>query len=388
MIEKTNCSLFKICGGCQLLDLNYTDTLNFKLNFVNQCLKEQKIKYHIEKIIGANQNIEYRNKMILAFRKVNGKIISGFYEENSHEVVNVEKCMMHSKVQNEIAQGIKKIIEELRLQPYDEDRKSGLIRYVIIKEAVKTNEILIVVVTSSDAFVARSEFVKRVRSLSQSIKTIIQNINPRKTSIVLGEKERILYGKGYICDEFMHIYFPISSKSFYQVNPLQTIQLYQTVKDFADLKKNDRILDAYSGVGTIGMILANQVKEVISVENNRQSVMVGMHHAKENQIKNVHFVCDDATNFIQKFVFNQEKIDCLIMDPPRNGSTPAFLHSTLDLKPRKIIYVSCGPESLARDLKILCQKDYIISKSCLVDMFCWTKHVETVMLLCLKTTQN
>ncbi len=380
MTEKVTCPLFKKCGGCQLLNLTYQKTLQEKLDYVNTCLKKQKIHFQINKIIGSEKNVQYRNKMIIGFKKVNGKVIAGFYEENSHQIIDLEDCLMHSPLQNQIARGIKEIIISMRLQPYDEDKKTGVIRYAIIKEAVATGELLVVIVTATDTFVARSEFVKRVRALSNSIKTIIQNVNARKTSIVLGEKERILYGKGYIYDYLFGIRFPISSKSFYQVNPLQTIKLYQTVKDFANISKNDVILDAYSGVGTIGMILASEAKKVISVENNKQAVMIGINNAKENKIQNVHFICDDATHFIQNMASEQLKIDCLIMDPPRTGSTPSFLSSAIHLKPQKIVYVSCGPDTLARDLTILL-KEYKIKKATLVDMFCWTKHVETVVCL-------
>lgn len=383
MTEKVNCSLFKKCGGCQLLNFTYQKTLQEKLTYVNKCLKEQKINFQIDKIIGSEKNVQYRNKMIIGFKKVNGKVISGFYEENSHQIIDLDDCLMNSPLQNQIARGLKEIMISMRLQPYDEDKKTGFIRYAIIKEAVVTNELLVVIVTATDTFVARSEFVKRVRALSNSIKTIIQNVNARKTSIVLGEKERILYGKGYIYDYLFGIRFPISSKSFYQVNPLQTIKLYQTVKDFANISKNDVILDAYSGVGTIGMILASDAKEVISVENNKQAVMIGINNAKENKIHNVHFICDDATHFIQNMASEHVKIDCLIMDPPRTGSTPIFLSSAMHLKPRKIVYVSCGPDTLARDLTFLL-KDYKIKEATLVDMFCWTKHVETITLLCLR----
>lgn len=384
MTEQIKCSLFPKCGGCQLLNQTYQETLRFKLDLVNTYLKEQKIDHYVHKILPANQNLAYRNKMILAFRKVSGRVISGFYEENSHQVVDLKECLMHSTIQNQIAFGIKTIIETLKIPPYDEDKRVGLIRYIIIKEAVSTKEILVVIVTSVEVFPARNEFVKRIRNLSNNIKSIIQNVNSRKTSIVLGDKERVLFGKGFVYDELMHLRFPISSKSFYQVNPAQTIQLYSLVKEYLNPEKNEILVDAYSGVGTIGMIMADSVKQVISVENNKQAVMIGINNAKFNQIKNIQFYCDDATNFIKKLADERVKIDCLIMDPPRSGSTLEFLHTAVSLKPKKIIYVSCGPDTLARDLRVFCSKEYQIIKSCCVDMFCWTKHVETVMLLCLK----
>lgn len=379
-MNNVSCKYFKKCGNCQLLNKSYEETLKHKLNYVNECLKKYNIKEKVSDIIDADPNTKYRNKMIVAYKYQNGKILSGFYEENSHKIVDIDYCLMHSDLQNEIANGIKKIFTDLKIKPYDEDKRTGLIRYVLIREAVYQKEVLITLVTSTDMFPARSEVVKRIRSLSPLIKTITQNINPRKTSIIFGDKERVLYGDGLIKDDMCNITFNLGSKSFYQINPYQTTKLYQKVFELAKFKGNETIIDAYSGVGTIGMILSKNVKNVISVENNRQAVDAAIINAKNNNIKNVKFICDDATKFILKLSKENIKIDAIVMDPPRSGSTPEFLNAAIRFSPKKIIYVSCDPLTLARDLAIL-TKYYQITDTVCVDMFCWTNHVETIVML-------
>jgi 23S rRNA (uracil1939-C5)-methyltransferase len=265
-------------------------------------------------------------------------------------------------------------------QAYDEDRKTGLIRYVLIKESYTNKNILITIVTSSDIFPGRSEFVKELRNKFPEITTIIQNINPRKTSIVLGEQERVLFGPGYIVDELLGLKFKIFSKTFYQINPEQTTKLYSKVIEYGNFKGNEIVIDAYCGVGTIGMSVARSVKEVIGVEQNKQSVINAKSNARDNNIKNINFICDDATSFIEEIAKDNAKVDVVIMDPPRIGSTEKFLNSLKKLKPKKIIYVSCEAKTLARDVKLILS-DYSISKICLVDMFVGTYHVETVVLL-------
>lgn len=381
MVDNLVCPLSKKCGNCPLASHTYHETIKIKQDYVNKLFKNANINKKIDDMSLAFNNISYRNKMIIGFKKVNGKKIAGFYEENSHKVVDLEYCPLHTKEQNKIAQAIKNIIFRLKLPIYDEDRKTGLIRFALIRESFITKEILVTIVTASENFPARSEFVKYLKESSKNIKTIIQNINNRSTSIVLGDKERILYGSGYIKDELLGLKFQITSKSFYQVNPEQTVVLYKIVEQLAKLNKTDVLLDAYSGVGTIGLYLSSKVKQVISVENNRQAVFAAIANAKMNHITNDTFVLDDATNFITNLDKKSINIDVLVMDPPRTGSTIAFLEAATTLSPRKIIYVSCGPDTLVRDLKYLLKGGYEIKYVHCVDMFCWTNHIETVCLL-------
>lgn len=375
------CNISKKCGSCQLIDKTYDETLKIKLNNVNNLFKQNKINYQIKEINPSPNITKYRNKMIVGFRFVNNEIIAGFYEENSHKVISLDYCLMHSDVQNKIVTETVKIMKQLKLRPYDEDKKTGLIRYLLIKEGFKTKEIMVVVVTGQEVFPGSNEFCKRIRNIDPNIKTIIQNINTRKTSVVLGDKEKILYGPGQISDYLCDLRFNITSKSFFQVNPLQAQNLYQKVKDYADFKGNEVIIDAYSGVGTIGMFLSDKVNKVISVENNKQAHLAAITNAKNNKIKNVLFYNDDATDFIYQLAKQREKIDVVVMDPPRTGSTEQFIDSCIKLNPKKIVYVSCGPDTLARDLQLFYKNKYFITKGSCFDMFCFSEHIETVVLL-------
>ena len=375
------CKISNKCGSCQLLDKEYEETLKIKLSHVNELFKKNNINYVIKEINPSENKIKYRNKMIVGFKYINNDIIAGFYEENSHKIIAMDSCLMHSDIQNKIVQETIKIMKQLKLRPYDEDRRNGLIRYLLIKEGFKTNELMVVIVTGQEVFPGSNEFCKRIRSISPNIKTIVQNINTRKTSVVLGDKEKILYGNGYISDYLFDLRFNITSKSFFQVNPKQAERLYSKVMEYATLDNTKTIIDAYSGVGTIGMYLSKFCKNVISVENNKQAFLAAIYNAKVNNIKNVKFYNDDATLFIKDLAYNKEKIDLIIMDPPRTGSTEEFIMSCVKLRPNKIVYVSCGPDTLARDLKLFLKNNYFISKASCFDMFCFSNHIETVVCL-------
>lgn len=376
-----NCKISKKCGSCQLLDKEYDETLKIKLKTVNDLFKKNKINHVVKEINPSPAITKYRNKMIVGFKHVNNDIIAGFYEENSHKIIAMDECIMHSDLQNKIVRETVKILKSLRIRIYDEDRRQGLVRYLLIKEGRTTGEVMVVIVTSQEMFPGSNEFCKRIRNIDKNIKTIVQNVNPRKTSVVLGDKEKVLYGPGYISDYICGLKFEITSKSFFQVNPLQTENLYKQVSKYGDFKKEETIIDAYSGVGTIGMFLSKDVKNVLSVENNKQANFAAIKNAKVNNIRNVKFFNADATEFIKELAFNREKIDAVIMDPPRTGSTEEFISACCSLKPKKIIYVSCGPDTLARDLSLFLRNGFKITKSSCFDMFCFTNHVETVICL-------
>lgn len=370
------CEHYLKCGSCHLLHMNEKAQKEFKINYVENCFSDYKLPTKIEEYISSDIKEGYRNKMQVAYGIKEGKIIYGFYEEDSHRIIPLKKCLVQSEKQNQIVKEIAQIIKELRLTVYSEDKRTGLIRFVMIREGYYSKEILVTIVTSTDIFPGRSEFVKRLRNKCPYITSIVQNINTRKTSIILGEEERVLYGPGYIKDTLSGINFKISSKTFYQINPSQTERLYKKVEEYASLTGKEYVLDAYCGVGTIGMILSKNAYKVVGVENNKQSVLNARINAKENKITNISFVCDDATNYILN---TNDQFDVLIIDPPRSGSTPEFLHAIEKMKVQKIIYVSCEAKTQARDLSIL--KDYKIVKKSLVDMFVGTYHVETVVLL-------
>lgn len=374
------CSVYHKCGSCQLLHMDYDSQIEFKKNYVLNCFKEYKIPFKINEIIRAEQKVAYRNKMQIGYRVRDNQVIYGFYEEDTHRVVAIDKCNVHSAKQNEVAAMIAKVMKELRIMPYNEDKKTGVIRYALIREAIMTKQLLVTIVTGSEVFPGKNEFIKRLLAKCPYINTIIQNINGRKTSIVLGDREKVLYGSGSIEEILCGIKFKLSSQTFFQVNPVQTEKLYNKVAEYANFKGNEIIIDAYCGVGTIGMTLAKHVKHVYGVESNKKSVANARQNAIDNKIKNISFVCEDATNYIMELAKEKCQIDAIIMDPPRSGSTEAFLNAVKELKPQKVVYVSCEAKTLARDLKLL-EKDYIITSSAIVDLFVGTYHIETIVSL-------
>ena len=374
------CDIYTLCGGCQLLHMKYEEQIAFKKELVEGCFKNAKLPFKIDTIIQADKQTEYRNKMQVAYKYREGKIVYGFYEEESHRIIHLNNCLVQSQRQNEIVRYIQQIMQQLKLQPYNEDKRTGLIRFILVREAHITKEVMVVVVTNGEQFPGRSEFVKRLRDKFPYITTIIQNINTRKTSIILGEDERTLFGKGYIEDYLCDIKFKISSKAFFQINPEQTEKLYNKVDEYAALVGTEVVVDAYCGVGTIGMVLAKKAKQVIGIESNKQAVSNASANAYDNKIKNIKFYCHDATEFLKQMVKDQVTIDVLVMDPPRSGSTTEFLNAINQLKPQKVIYVSCDPMTLARDLKALMDQYKIVNKT-IVDMFVGTYHIETIVYL-------
>ena len=326
----------------------------------------------------------YRNKMIIGFKNLKGHIIAGFYEEGSHHIVNIDKCIMHTDIQNKIFRDFLNIIKKLHLEIYDEDKRYGLIRYLLIREAFTTGEIMVVIVTSANIFPARSTLVKELKRLNPNITTIIQNVNPRKTSIVLGEEQRILFGPGFIYDYIGNIKFRLGPKSFFQVNPSQAYNLYNEVKRLANLNKDETVIDAYSGVSTIAAFLAGDAKKVISIENNKEACLAGIANLKDNNIKNVYVENDDATTYLVNEAKLHHTYDVVVLDPPRSGATPEFINAVASVGAKKVIYVSCDPNTLVRDLKLFINKRYKIREAKCFDMFCFSNHIETIVKLDLK----
>ncbi|MBO7085713.1 MAG: 23S rRNA (uracil(1939)-C(5))-methyltransferase RlmD [Bacilli bacterium] len=384
MNDVIKCPYGKDCGGCNLLGKRYSDTLDIKINYVNDLFKEARIDYKIKECVPSPNQIAYRNKMIIGFKNLKGNIIAGFYEEGSHHIVNIDNCLMHTDAQNKIFKDFLYIIKKLHLEIYDEDKRFGLIRYLLIGEAFTTGEIMVVIVTSTNIFPARANLVKELRRLNPNITTIIQNINPRKTSIVLGEEQRTLFGPGFIYDYIGDIKFRLGPKSFFQVNPAQAYNLYNEVKRLADLKACETVVDAYSGVSTISAFIAKDAKKVISIENNKEACLAGIANLKDNNIKNVFVENEDATNYLVNEAKLHHTYDVVVLDPPRSGSTPEFINAVASVGAKKVIYVSCDPNTLVRDLKLFINKGYKIREAKCFDMFCFSNHIETIVKLDLK----
>ena len=375
------CKIYHKCGGCHLQHINYLEQLNIKTNHVQELFdKTLKLNIKVKPTIGMKEPLHYRNKSQVVFKYNKGKMYSGFYEEGTHDVIDYDDCHLQDPVANKIIQTIKELMIKMHISAYDEDKKTGIIRHVLIKSSSFTKEVLVVLIVGSENFPGRNNFIKALTSKCPNISTIIQNVNNRKTSAVLGDKETILFGKGYIYDNLLGYKFKITSKSFYQINHEQTEILYSEAIKLAGITKEDVVLDAYCGVGTIGIIASKYAKKVIGVELVKDAVLNAVDNAKNNNIKNICFFSQDATNFIVNMARKKEKLDVLIMDPPRSGSTKEFLDATLYLSPKKIVYVSCNPHTQVEDLKVLL-KDYKLTHIQPVDMFPNTSHVETVVLL-------
>ena len=377
--KETVCSVAKKCGGCRYQGVPYQDQLRKKQKITEGLLKKFG---KVEPIIGMEDPYYYRNKVHAAFgRDRKGNVISGIYEEKSHRIVSVDDCMIEDKKSQEIIRTIRGMLKSFKIKTYDEDTGYGLLRHVLVRRGFSTGEIMVVLVTVSPIFPSKNNFVKALRKEHPEITTVVLNVNDRQTSMVLGEKETVIYGKGYIEDTLCGCTFRISPKSFYQVNPVQTEILYNKAITYAGLTGKEKVIDAYCGTGTIGLIAASQAKEVIGVELNRDAVRDAVINAKRNNIKNEQFYNADAGKFMVELSEQNKKVDVVFMDPPRVGSDEAFLSSVVKLAPKKVVYMSCNPETLARDLKYLTRHGYQAVECQPCDMFPFTKHVECVCLL-------
>ncbi len=376
------CSIYASCGGCHLMHIGYQEQLNMKTEAVRKLFYNYFGKVaEIKPCLGLKAPYEYRNKNQVVFaNNAKEKMIYGFYKENTHQVIKCEHCLVQDEISDKITDYIKELLIKMHISAYDEDKKRGFIRYVMVKRSRKTEQIMVVLVTANENFPGRSNFIKALVAKFPKITTIIQNVNSRSTSVVLGDKELVIYGKGYINDVLCGKTFKISAKSFYQSNAIQTEVLYSEALRLANLSLTDQLLDAYSGVGTIGIIASDKVRKVLSVELIKDAYSDAINNAKINQIKNIHFFNDDAGNFMVNMAMRKEKVDVVIIDPPRKGSDEKFLKSLLKLAPNKIVYISCNPYSQAEDVKLLI-KDYQIVTIQPVDMFPHTNHVENIVLL-------
>ena len=373
----------KNCGGCPLLGLDYAEQLK---------QKEEKVRALVGKygpvhpIRGMEQPYHYRNKVISTFATGwGGKLTSGIYAANSHKVLPVESCLLQDEVLDKTMQAVRAAANACRYQSYDEDKGTGLLRHCLLRRGVATGQVMVVLVTAQPVLPGAKNFVKALLTEAAqrgvTVTTVVQNVNSRRTSVVLGEAEKVLYGKGFILDTLCGKTYAISPRSFYQVNPAQTAVLYGLAVEAAKLTGKEVVLDAYCGIGTIGLTAADHAKQVVGVELNRDAVQDAIGNARHNGVKNARFFAADATRWIREAAAAGEKADVIFMDPPREGSTPEFLASVARMAPKRVVYVSCNPVTLARDLATLTKLGYKAEGFTPVDMFPHTEHIETVVLL-------
>ena len=383
---KSRCPVFKKCGACQMIDTPYKTQLRKKHAHVAELLEPY---CRVESFIGMESPEHYRCKVHAVFthdRKGNPQ--SGIYREGTHEVVPVEKCLLEDEKADAIIASIRGMLKSFKIKTFDEDNGYGLLRHVLIRIGKNTGEIMVVLVTVSPIFPSKNNFVKALLKEHPEITTIVLNVNDKQTSMILGDKEKPIYGPGFIYDICCGMKFKISPKSFYQVNPVQQEVLYKTAIEMADLKGDEVALDCYSGVGTIGLIASPHVKEVISVELNKDAVKDAILNSKINEVKNITFYQNDATVFMQQMADSGDKVDLVFMDPPRSGSTPEFIGSLISLSPKKVVYISCSPDSLANDLKLITRGGYKVERAVPVDMFPFTRGSEVVCLLTKDNSKN
>lgn len=378
MVQKT-CPYVKACGGCQQLLLPYEKQLSKKQETV---AKRMAPYGKCSPIIGMEEPYHYRNKAIATFAPVGkNQFVLGIYAKNSHRVIPVKDCLLQDKNLNQVLEAVAQAASDCHLPAYHEDRRSGLLRHVVLRSSRKTGEVLCTIVTAQPNFPGSSNFVKALRKRCPQVTSVVQNINPAKTSSVLSPYSKTLYGSGYIVDELCGLQFSISSRSFYQVNPIQTEKLYRKAIQLAQLNGSERVLDTYCGIGTIGLCAASSCKEVLGVEVNGDAVRDAIYNAKRNKISNARFVEADATDFMTELASQGEKVDVIFMDPPRSGSTADFLKAAAKMSPKKIVYISCDPTTQARDLALITRLGYKATAIQPVDLFPHTEHCENICLL-------
>ncbi len=373
------CTHARKCGGCQLQHMSYEQQLRHKQSRMIRLLGRFG---HVEDIIGMENPLHYRNKVHAALGlDSRRKPVAGIYRSGSHEIIPVESCLISDNTANSIILSVRKLLPEFKIQVYDERSGTGWLRHILVRRGFKTGETMLVLVAVSPIFKLQKPFLKKLLSMHPEINTVVLNINDRFGPVVLGDREKIIYGDGYIEDELCGLRFRISSRSFYQINPVQTERLYSKAIELAELSGKETVLDAYCGVGTIGLCAANKAKQIIGVELNKDAVRDAIANAKLNKIKNCWFTAADAGEYMERMAKDGHRPDVVFMDPPRSGSDRRFIDSLIRTKPSRIIYISCGPDTLERDLKLICGGGYKVRHIQPVDMFPYTEHVECVVSL-------
>ena len=377
---QTVCPYAKKCGGCQYQGVPYSAQLKKKQNQVQGLLKKFG---NVKPVIGMKDPYFYRNKVHAVFdRDRKGNIISGIYEAGTHRVVSIEQCLIEDKKSQEIIRTIRGMLKSFKIKTYDEDTGYGLLRHVLVRRGFSTGEVMVVLVVASPIFPSKNNFVKALRKVHPEISTVVLNINDKNTSMVLGEREIVLYGKGFIRDTLCGKSFRISPKSFYQVNSVQTEILYGKAVEFAGLTGKEKVIDAYCGIGTISLNIAKFAKKVYGVEIVPEAIEDAKHNASLNDLDNLDFEVGEAEVWMERWQKQGIKPDVIMVDPPRKGLTSSLIQSAVAMEPKKVVYVSCNPATLVRDIQEFMELGYQVTKSIQpVDQFPQTTHVESVTVL-------
>lgn len=377
------CHVFWECGGCQLQHLSYEGQLKQKRKTVRDVIdriaKLPDVPVHPVK--GMEDPWRYRNKSQIPFSEQKGKIVSGFYKSRTHHIVDTDVCIIQSEEADELMSTLKHHMFELGLSAYDEKTHKGMLRHLIVRKGRATGEVMVVLVTTKKKFPQKDAVIDMIKKVVPEVTSIMQNINNEKTNVIFGNETINLYGKSVIIDEIGDTKFEISARSFYQVNPVQTEVLYRQALDYAQLTGNEAVIDAYCGIGTISLFLAQNAKEVYGVEIVPQAIEDAKRNAELNGITNAHFEAGAAEDVIPRWYAEGKRFDVLVVDPPRKGCDENLLQTILKYKPKRVVYVSCNPGTLARDLRILEDGGYRTKEIQPVDMFPQSSHVECVVLM-------
>ncbi|WP_040365540.1 23S rRNA (uracil(1939)-C(5))-methyltransferase RlmD [Priestia filamentosa] len=384
---KAPCPIYEKCGGCQLQHLSYEGQLRAKRDIVVQAFERhgnvRNLEKKLEQTIGMEEPWKYRNKAQFQVGLLKGKVIAGLYGANSHRLININECIVQRPETTKVINNVKQILQDLKISIYDERKRKGLVRTIVTRIGVSTGEVQLVLITSKEELPKKDLLIQEVKKRLPEVKSIMQNVNGQKTSLIFGDKTFTLDGKETIEEVLGDLSFDLSARAFFQLNPTQTVKLYNEVKKEAGLTGKEKIVDAYCGVGTIGLWLADEAGEIRGMDVIEDSIVDANKNAKAKGYDNAHYVVGKAEYWMPKWVKEGWKPDVIVIDPPRTGCDEKLLKTILDVKPKKVVYVSCNPSTLAKDVKIL-TKLYKVERIQPVDMFPQTAHVESVTTLSLK----
>ncbi|MFC0235803.1 23S rRNA (uracil(1939)-C(5))-methyltransferase RlmD [Fictibacillus phosphorivorans] len=382
------CPIYETCGGCQIQHMSYPAQLKEKRDIVVQAFerytKIHRDKLNVRKTIGMDEPWAYRNKSQFQVGRIDDTIIAGLYSSNSHKLINIDHCLVQHEDTNIVTNKVKQIIRDLNLPVYDEKEQTGSIRTIVVRTAFRTDEIQLVIVTATNELPKKELFIEEIKKRLPQVTSLVQNVNEEKTSLVFGDQTDEIYGKDTITEHLGDLRFELSARAFFQLNPEQTVNLYNEVKRQANLTGNEKVVDAYCGSGTIGMWLAKDAQEVRGMDIIKESIMDARKNADKHHIKNAFYETGKAEKLLPKWVKEGWKPDVVVVDPPRTGCDPVFLDTIIKTKPKKMIYVSCNPSTLAKDVHMLISNGYKVEQITPVDMFPQTSQVEAVCTLVLK----
>ncbi|MCA0989278.1 23S rRNA (uracil(1939)-C(5))-methyltransferase RlmD [Guptibacillus algicola] len=376
------CPIFYKCGGCQTQHITYDSQLKFKQKQVKDVMERiGKIDVPIHEVLGMEDPWRYRNKAQVPVGEEGGKIVAGFYQQRSHKIIDMDQCLIQEQENDRVLEVVKGIAEKYGIRAYDERSHRGTLRHVVAKYGKQTKDVMVVLVTKQKDLPNRKNIIRDITKQVPGVKSIVQNINPKRTNVIFGDETRVLWGNDYIYDTIGDIKFAISARSFYQVNPDQTKVLYDQALHYAGLTGEETVIDAYCGIGTISLFLAQKAKKVYGVEIVPEAIEDAKRNAELNGISNAEFEVGEAETIIPMWKKQGIEPDVFVVDPPRKGCDESLLETILEMKPKKVVYVSCNPATLARDLRILEDGGYETKEVQPVDMFPHTTHVECVTWL-------